>query len=910
LEVRAARALYGAVLGVCFPGEFRRAHGREMVRAFEALAEAARRRGAWRLVLLVVRGLRDLVVEGTAERSANRRKARSGDGSWLLRVGELRQDLRLAMRAIRRRPLFAAAVVGTVAIGVGANTAIFSVVNGVLLRPYGWRDGNRVVVIWDARPGEGRDRIRTTGPTYRDWKDRATSFSAMSATMAASWTLGGDGADPVRVDGVQADADYFRVLGVEARLGRVFRPEEIEAGADVAILSDALWRTRYGSDPGVVGRTVDLDDRPYEIVGVMPPAPFPVPSGILSVPPPAGARLVWTPYRAASPWLQRRNSHIVTVIARIRPGLSLERAQQEMSAIAAGLADEHPAEAGGFTARVLTVREQVVGDVRADLLVVFGTVALVLLLACANLTNLLLSRVVERRREFSLRLALGAGRARLIRQMSTEIACLGLLGGAAGLAIAWRGMAVLPRLLPAGLPRQDSIAIDPAVLLFTLAATLGTSALIALGPAARASSGAGGERRPLRSGGRGGTTPRRELRLHRGLVISQLAIATMLLAGAGLLLRSFAALRSVDPGFDPVGLATAGVIVPAADREDPASITAWLDGLLDDVRHVPGVDDAALAYDPPFASSWWEGFELADRPVPPDESGPNARFRIAGDAYFETAGVEIVQGRSFSTADRADAPGALIVNEAFVRRFLPGRDPIGVRINHSGASRRYGPEAGFPTTFTIVGVARDVRFMGPREGSAPAFYMPMAQYPVSDATLLVRHAAGTDSHALDVAIAAVFRTHDPSSPPPQLVPTGSGLAQLLAQDRFNTRLVAAFALLALVLAAAGIHAVLAYAVARRRTELGIRTALGASPARLRAAVLGEMLRMGALGLAAGLAGALALGRFLSGLLFAVPASDPPTLLGVAATLALVALVSAWLPAHQAATSDPSHTLRE
>ena len=911
VAVRAAAALYRAVLRLSFPAAFREGYGREMTRAFEALAANAWQRGAWRLALLLARALFDLVVEGGAERWAGRSSGASKEGRRVVWFEELGQDVRHAFRAVRRRPLFAAVVVGAVALGVGANTAIFSIVNGVLLRPYGWREADRVVVVWDSRPDQGRDRMRTTGPTYRDWKERATSFSAMAGMMAATWTVGGDGAGPARVNGVQVDADYFAVLGIEPRLGRTFRREEIEADADVAILSDALWRSRYGGDPDVVGRTVELDGHRYEIVGVMPPDPFPTPIGVLTVPPPATMELVWTPYRADSPWALRRGSHIVTVIARIRPDVTLDRAQGEMSRIAAGLAEQYPAAASGIEARVVPVREQVVGDVRADLVVVFGAVGLVLLLACANLANLLLSRVVERRREFALRRALGAGNGRLVRQMSTEVAVLGLLGGAAGLAIAWRGVAILPRWLPPGLPRQDSIAVDPAVLLFTLAATLGVSALIAWGPTHRALGRGTGDDGALRSGGRGGTTGRHELRLHRGLVVSQLAIATVLLVGAGLLLRSFSAIRSVDPGFDPHRLATAELIVPVADQESAASITTYLDALVDDVRgDVPGVAAAALAYDPPLASTWWEGFALADEPVPPDETGPDARFRIVGAGYFEAAGIERVRGRSFTTADRADAPGAIIVNEAFVRRFLPTRDPIGVRIVHTGAERRYGKDAGLPTEHTIVGVVRDVRFMGPRQGTAPALYMPIAQYPVANATLLVRAEPGLDPHALDNALTAVFHAHDPSAPPARLVTIEDDFALLVAQDRFNALLVAAFATLALLLAAAGIHAVLAYAIARRRSELAVRMALGATPSRLRRDVVRETIRMGSLGLTVGLAAALALGRSLSSLLFGVPATDPATFLTVVATLAAVALLSASIPARTAASTNPATQLRE
>ena len=668
-------------------------------------------------------------------------------------------------------------------------------------------------------------------------------------------------------------------------------------------LSHALWQSRYGADPDIVGRIVTANRESHEIIGVMPPADFPLMNMRILLPPGKDARFMWTPLSFEGGCYGGRFCSVLGAVGRLADGVTVEQAQADLSSIAVGLASEYPDTNRGRGILVQTLRDEVIGDVRGELLILFAAVGLVLLVACGNLTNLVLARSLDREAELAVRSALGAGRRRLIRQSFTEVSLLGVMGGGAGLILAIWGTDALLRLIPDNLPRLGEVGTDPAVVLFTLVVVLGASGLGALIPALRIGGrGLGGA---LGSRSRAGAAGRERNRASRVLLVSQLSLAVVLLVGSGLLLRSFQALKAADAGFEGDAVLLASLLLPRSEYDEAEDLWAFTDQVMEGVRALPGVEAVALTYDHPLQSNWGSSFTFEHLPEPEPGEVPDMRLRIIGEGYLDLMGIEVRQGREFTTADRSDASGVVLVNEAFARAFLPGEQVLGKRIRHTTSASNWGE--GMPTSYEVVGVVADVRFMGLREDVPPAVYIPWRQFPFWEITLTVR-AAGDLSSLIAPIREEVWKV-DENLPVPSVRSMADVSALSVARDRFNALLLAVFAMTALLLSAVGVYGVISYAVSRRTSEMGIRMALGAEPNSVMRLVLNEGVRISLFGLGGGLVAALVTTRVLAGLLYGVAPYDPVVILSVVGTLLAVALLSGYVPARRAARTDPMEALR-
>jgi len=840
-------------------------------------------------------------------------------GAWLEAFG---RDVGHGVRILRQNPGFAAVAVLTLALGISANTAIFSVVSAVLLRPLPYPGAERLVMAWTLAPGEGFSRSPTAPPDFREWRSQAGPgrvFTAMGAFAVADLNLSGDGREPERVQAARVSASLWPTLGVGAARGRLFLEEEEQFGRHrEAILADGLWRRRFGGSPEIVGRTIDLDGQGYTVVGVMPARmPF------LDNCPPVE---LWVPLSfAAADNFNTRNNLFLSVVARLGPGVRLERAQAELRLVARRIELQDRANAG-YGALVVPLREQVVGRVRTMLLVLFGAVGCVLLIACANVANLLLGRAAARAREFAVRSSLGAGRARLFRQLLLENLPLGLFGGAAGIALAWGGQRLLVTwLLPASFPRFNAIAIDGGVLAFTLAVSLLTAAVFGLAPAFHTLRL--GPHEALRDGGRGMSPGRRRRSLRGSLVVAETALTLVLLLGAGLLIKSFAVLRQLDPGFSPARVLTLKVPLPESkyplptqQRPSPDRAMAFFDQVLERVGGLPGVQAAGIGSQLPLGVGvgWGKylGLDPADgHPLPASLAEvPTVLFKLASPGYFRALGCRLHAGRLFTAQDTAGSLPVAVVNEAFARRWFGGRDPVGRRIVMDAPANLLPPPAPGAIAVprrTIVGVVADVKNARMNLPTQPEVYAPVAQN-VGEGwdnamTLVVRTAA--EPAGLLPAIRSQVRAIDPDQPVTDAATMEEHLARSLSQPRFGMLLLSLFAGVALLLAAIGVYGVVAYEARQRTHEIGIRTAIGATPAHILRLVVGDGLRLSLLGAALGIAAALPATRLLASLLYGVGRFDPLTFLAMPAGLVAAAALAAWLPARRALRLDPVAALR-
>ena len=819
----------------------------------------------------------------------------TSDALWLRRrhgaSDMLSLDLRYAARSLRRRPGFVAVVVLTLALGIGATTAIFSVVYGVLLRPLPLPDAERVVRL-EGQPRDGDPEkvgTATSYPDYRDFRAQARSFAHLAAVRGWTATLTQPGTEPARVRTNFVTANFFGVLGTRPVLGRGFLPEEERPGAaPVAVLSHALWQQRYAGAPDALGRTVTLDGVAATIVGVMPPH----------------ARLtaetaVWQPL-VPGPLEEARGAHRLGVVGRLRPGVTLAQAGAEATTIARRLEAQHPADNTNRGARLLPLQDSIVEDARTSLLVLLGAVALVLLIGCTNLASLFLARAATREREMAVRAALGAGRGRLVRQWMTESLLLTLAGGLAGLAVAWAGMHALVAFAPRTIPRADEIALDLPVLGFLLGASVLTGLVFGVLPALQRSVPT--SLASLRDGARGTTSGRSRRRLRQGLVMTEVALATVLVVGAALLLKSFWRLQQAELGFEPSGVLVAQLQLPPARYDSAATVLQFFGRLHDEIAAVPGVRSVSFAYEHPLSEGWTSSYTIAGRPRPAPGTEPESRVRPVWPGYFRTVGLPLRRGRDVTAQDRFGAPGAVVVNEAFVRRHFAGQDPLG-RVIDRGSP--WWP--GQPTAFTIVGVVADEPFMGVNQVVEPATYYPHAQFPMNDMWLVVK-AAG-DAAALTPALRERIWRVDPDLPVESVRTMREVLGATVAEPRFNVALLGLFALAALLLAAVGIYGVLSYTVAQRTGEIGVRIALGADRGQVVRQVVGQGVAVALGGVVLGVLGAAVLGRLLSSLLVGVSGRDPAVLAGVVALLTLVAVAAAWLPARRASRVEPVVALR-
>ncbi|HKT58621.1 MAG TPA: ABC transporter permease [Gemmatimonadales bacterium] len=802
-------------------------------------------------------------------------------------------DIRFAVRSLRRSPTLAIAVVLTLALCIGATTAVFSVVYAVLFRPLPFKDPDGLMLLTEVWKGQTGGSVSVGN--WADAKRDDRLFAHLVPMSGASVNLAGSDV-PENVTGARVGWDFFQLLGVAPALGRAFLPDEDRPGSDgVVILSDGLWRRRFGADRSVVGREIRIDGAPRQVIGVMP----------ASMDYTLYGEELWLPAAFTPAQLAEHDEHYLMVLGRLRPGVSASEVQPELDQIARGLQERFPRENSERGLAVSNLHEELVGDYRTRLYVLLGAVGFVLLIACANIANLLLARATARSRETAIRAAVGAGRRHIVRHALAESLVLAAAGGLLGVVAAYWGVAALTAIGPADIPRLQLARVDAPVLLFVVALTLLAGLIFGLAPAARMASQLPQE--ALKEGGRTGSGGRRD-RLRSALVVGEIALALVLLTGAGLLIRSAIALNEVDPGFDPRGVLVGRVSLPASGYDSPDVAGQAFERIAEGLAQAPGVTAAGLASSAPFEGSGDNGLIPEGRPLEVQYAIP-ADFRLVTPGYLTAMGLRLRAGRALTAQDRAGTPRVMLINETLARRAWPGEDPIGKRV----ACCEPGPD-GNPNWKTVVGVIADVHARGLGREAPPEFYLPMAQAPKAawrwidrTMTLAVRM-PGDPMTAAPAMRDAVWRV-DRSLPVYNIATMGDRRSASLASSRFSTLLLTAFGGIALVLAAIGVYGVISYGVTQRAQEIGIRVALGAGRARVLRLVVGHAALLTGIGLVLGLTGAMLLARLMGGLLFRVSPTDPPTLGAGVLVLSGVALVAALLPAERAARLDPSVTLR-
>jgi putative ABC transport system permease protein len=803
----------------------------------------------------------------------------------------LLQDLRYAARSLFRNPGFSLVAILVLALGIGPNSAIFSIVSAVLLRPLPIKDPSRVVVVWETWKEKGFDQLPVSANNYLDWKQRNHVFEQMGAAFAIpeygfNVTAGGE---PERVPGAKASYEYFRVLGLKPLAGRGFLPEEDRPGGPpVAVVSHRFWQRRLGGDRGVLGQSIIVDGVARTVVGVMP-AEFTA----------LGEVDVWIP-TAIDPSAEARANRTYGVLARLRGGVPLERAQSEMEDVAKRIAREHPETNDGWGVLVMPIHELYSGRIAPALSILLGAVGLLLLLACANIANLLLARASSRQKEIAIRTAIGARRSRLVRQLMTESVLLALAGGALGLVAAHWCVGLLRGVVPDMLPLMKQMSIDARVILFTFAASVLTGMLFGIAPAWKLSRGDVNE--VLKASGRT-LTGRDMLRLRGVLLVAEVSLAVVLLIGAGLLARSFIRLMSVDPGLRTDGVLTMQLTLPWARYDTEQKRAEFHRELAHRIEAMPGVHAAGGIHFLPFRGyfmntriSVWPFVVDGQPPVRPGQE-PDADFRIVTPGFFSAMGIPLREGRYFSVRDSREAPAAVIVNEALVRRHFKGRNPIGRRLrvppDHPGRE--------------IIGVVGDAKLYFLDWKAEPAIYVPHAQEPAQVMSLVVHSSRGPGS--LVPAIRREVRALDPEQPVSDVKTMASVVADSAMIRRVSVYMLGAFAGLAMVLATVGIYGLTAYTVSQRLQEIGIRMALGAQRRDVLRLVVGRSIGLAVIGAILGILGALVASRIIEGLLFGVGKSDPLVVIGVPLGLLAVAAVASYLPARRAMNIEPVGAVR-
>ena len=798
----------------------------------------------------------------------------------------LLQDARFGVRVLWKRPGFTAVALAVLALGVGANTAIFSVVNAVLLRPLPYPGSERIVAFDGVNPARGVKQSNMSAPDFADWKAQAHSFEALSIYTEGGSNLTGGG-EPERVTAGWVGTDFFRAMGVGAALGRALLPEDENPGAaNVVVISHGLWQRHFGADPAAVGRKVELGGRSREVVGVMPPG-FDFPR----------RAEVWGPLQLEAA-KEPRDNRSYSVLGRLREGASLAQAQAELDTITARLSESYPVTNAGWGVALAPLKDALVGETRAALFLLLAAVALVLLIACANVANLLLARAAGRRREVALRLALGAGRWRVARQMLTESLMLALAGGALGAGLSVWLTDLLVALAPANTPRLAEASLDARVLLFATAATLLTGLAFGLVPALQASKADLGE--SLKEGGRGSSGGRSRVR--SALVVAEVALSLLLLAGAGLLVKSFARLQAVSPGFDSGGVLTARVSLPGARYKEPAQKAEFFKALTERLAALPGVEAAGATISLPLGGSnlsVWRGLIPEGRPATP-EASEAAAYAVVTPGYFRTMRVPLRSGRVFDERDDANAPKVLVINETLARKVFPGQDAVGRHIH-------IWRDEEFPRR--VVGVVGDTKHASLDEDDAPQMYVPHAQDAGWGGLSVAVRTRGGDPSALTPALREEVRALDRQLPVYDVKTAGKVLADSTAYRRVTMFLMAGFAAAALLLAGVGLYGVLSYAVAQRTHEIGIRMALGAQGRDVLRLVVRQGMLLTLAGLGLGLGAALLLTRLMEGLLYGVSAADPAVYALVSLLLGAVALLACLVPARRATKVDPMVALR-
>lgn len=805
-------------------------------------------------------------------------------------LGTVWQDLRYGVRTLVKSPAFAVVAVLSLALDIGANTAIFSVVNSILLRPLPYPESERLMAIWHTPPQAsfpGMNRFSVSPGNYLDWKEQSRAFERMAIYQYAGLSLSGGG-DPTPVTGAAVSSDFFSVLRAQVEKGRTFSPDEEQPGREqVVVLGHGLWQRAFGANPNLIGQTVTLNSRSFTVVGIMP-AGFEFP---------AEAEL-WVPLAWDAAERETRAIHDYLVVARLKQDASLAQAQAEMSTISDRLEQQYPEANKGWGAVVIPLQEDLVGDVRPALLVLFSAVGFVLLIACANVANLMLARGANRRREIALRIALGATRGRIVRQLLCESVLLAVMGGLLGLLLAGWGGQLLVRLSSGSLPGAVEVGVDAWALGFTLLVSLCAGVLAGVAPALQFSKSDLSE--TLKQGtGRGGGGSVKQ-RTRKALVVCEVALSLILLVGAGLMIRSFWMLQNVDPGFDASNTLTMSVLLPSTRYSEPQQMLAFHDRVLEQISALPGVVSVGSTTTVPLTGGGSrQPFTIEGRPAPPVSEQPLAQTRYVSPDYFSAMGVPLRQGRPFDERDRDGAPQVVVISEAMARRFFPGQNPVGQRLTASFHLQQ-GPRE-------IVGVVGDVKSNGLDDDAAATMYLPFRQAPRPWINFVAR--TSSDPRGFVQPVSKAVYAVDKEQALTSVRTMEQVLDESLSGRRFNMTLLMTFAALALTLAAVGVYGVMNYSVMLRRRELGIRIALGARALDVLRLVLGQGLALTLIGVGVGMAGAYALTRLMASLLYGVAATDFLTFFSVSAVIILVGLLASFLPARRATKVDPMIALR-
>ena len=809
----------------------------------------------------------------------------------------LLRDMRYGIRMLTKRPGFTAVAIIALALGIGANTAVFSVVNAVLLRPLPYAEPDHLVNVWTTRPQRGINKMVASYPDFADWRDQNNVFERVAAYTEQDFTLiGGD--SPSRLGGLVVSSDLFPLLQVQAAIGRTFNADDDRNGSPLTVvLSHRLWRQHYNSDSSIIGSSITLNSKSYGVIGVMPEGfQFPVQSDPVEL---------WTTFANAltatgdESIAEQRGMHFLHVIARLKPGVNSQEARADLEAIAGHLGEKYPDTNTGIGASVNLAQEDLVGDVRPALLILMGAVGCVLLIACTNVASLLLARATTRHKEMAIRAALGASRVRVVRQLLTESLVLAMAGGAIGLLIALWGTDALVAVSGDELPRAAGIGLDMRVLGFTLLVSLLTGVLFGIAPAIHSSKTDLNE--ALKEGGRGGSEGARRNRLRSALVAAEVAIAVVLLTGAGLLIQSLWRLQKVDSGIDTKNVIAMEVGLPEV-RYTTAQQREFYRQLQTRLSTLPGVVAASAVFPLPLTNQGMSlSFETEGRPQPRGDR-PSSSYRSVSLDFFRTLGMRIVKGRDFNERDDDRGPDVIVINEAFADRFFPGEDPIGKRIkpgiSETGKS---------PAWREIIGIVSNIKYRGPRKESGPEYYVPESQVPLDSMTLTVRTTG--DPRGIVGAVRDEVRALDKDLPIYNIRTLDEYLSVAVAQPRLFAVLLAIFAGLALALTAIGLYGVMSYSVAQRTHEIGIRMALGARPANVLQLVVRQGMTVAALGVGIGLVAALFATRVMTSLLFGIGARDPLTFAAIAVIIAGVALGACFVPARRATKVDPMVALR-
>ena len=817
-------------------------------------------------------------------------------------MGTFLQDLRYGVRMLRRNPGFATVAILTLAIGIGANVVIFSIVNGILLKPFPFPDSQRIVTIWETDTNRKVTRGTASAAEFLDWRDMTQVFQELSCWRALYFNITGGG-EPEQVWGSQVSGNFFRMLRVAPILGRDFSAEDEQPGHDqVVILSYGLWQRRYGGDPGIIGKTVLLDEKPIMVIGVLP-RNFSLYGTIPEFE-------MWRPFAFNRTQLDRE-SHELVVFGRLRDGVTIAQATADMITIQEQLKKQYPGIDQKNGIRVAGFHDELVSPLRPGLLLLLGAVAFLLLIACANVANLMLARAAVREREIAVRTSLGAGRKRILRQLLTESALLSLIGAALGVIFAYGGLHILRGAIPSGgrgqVPHPEWIAVDGKVLGFTILIALAAGVIFGLAPAIQISRS--GMYESLKEGSRGSTGGRRSRYARSLLVVSEVAFSLMLLVGAGLLVRSFVLMMSEPLGFEPANVLTMQIFLPESHYPASPRIVNFYQQVVDRVAALPGVKSASAVNYLPLTG--WAGFcdfDITGRPTPSSGEHFTAQYRTEDWRYLSTMDVLIKEGRDFTSSDGPDSQGVALINEALAQQYWPNQNPVGqqIRLVFPPTLKPFDAIP-YKGPVTIVGVAADIRDWAWSEPKIAQLYLPQTQNPSRVMHLVVR--SNVDPTQLTSAIRQAAETVDPNQPLTDVKTMDAYLAVLLAQRRLNMTLLAFFAVVAALLAAIGIYGVMGYAVTQRYHEIGIRMTLGAEPADVLRMVVSDGMKLAAFGLAIGLVASIVVMKYLDSQLYGVKARDPLTFIGVVALLAVVALAACYFPARRATKVDPLVALR-